>query len=43
MGPRNIADELFALRKNQAGLEDELRERAERCVKLVEQVMKQSA
>lgn len=39
----NIADELHSLRKQHAGLEEELRERAERCVKLVEQVMKQSA
>ena len=39
----NIADELHALRNRQQELETSLHERAERCLTLVEQALKQSA
>ena len=39
----NIADELHALRQRQGELEGPLHKRAERCLSLVEQALKQSA
>lgn len=39
----NVADELHALRQRHAELETNLRQRAERCLTLVEQALKQSA
>lgn len=39
----NIADELHSLRERQQDVEGTLRERAERCLLLVEQALKQSA
>ncbi len=38
-----IADELLTLRQRQQQLEGELRDRAERCINLVERALKQSA
>lgn len=39
----NLADELHAAQQRNAQLEGELRERAERCLNLVDQALKQSA
>ncbi len=39
----NVADELYTLRQQHAELEGTLRERAERCLVLVEQAIKQTA
>lgn len=38
-----IADELHALRENRQQNDDALRERAERCIKLIERALQQSA
>jgi cell division protein ZapA len=38
-----IADELHSLRQRRDGQREELRERAERCLKLVERALEQSA
>jgi cell division protein ZapA len=38
-----IADDLYSLRKNQEELEGSLRQRAQRCLTLVERALKQSA
>ena len=39
----NIADELHALRQRRSAVEDDLRFRAERCIQLVDSVLKDSA